>query len=50
MATRYCFIDYDRELGIVAEADVDGRPRLMGVARLVTDVETATRRICRARR
>jgi len=40
-AIRFCFVDYDRELTVVAEAHVDGRPRLVGVARLVTDVETS---------
>jgi len=38
MATRYCFIDYDRELGIVAEAEEDGERKLIGVGRLVADV------------
>jgi acetyltransferase len=37
MATRYCFIDYDRELAIVAEISDDGRRRLAGVGRLVAD-------------
>jgi acetyltransferase len=38
MAARYCFIDYDRELAIVAELeDAAGRRRLAGVARLVAD-------------
>ncbi len=36
-AARYCFIDYDREMAFVAEAMVDGRPRLVGVGRLVSD-------------
>ena len=34
MATRFCFIDYDREMAIVAEA-ADGS--LLGVGRLVTE-------------
>ncbi len=34
MATRYCFIDYDREMAIVAEAQVEGATRLLGVGRL----------------
>ena len=38
MATRYCFTDYDRELGIVAEVKEDGERRLIGVGRLVADV------------
>jgi len=37
MATRYCFIDYDRELGIVAEVEEEGQRRLIGVGRLVAD-------------
>jgi acetyltransferase len=37
MATRYCFIDYDREMAIVAEIeDKEGR-KLIGVGRLVAD-------------
>ena len=37
MATRYCFIDYDRELGLVAEVEEDGRRKLIGVSRLAAD-------------
>ena len=38
MATRYCFIDYDRELAIVAELEAqDGTRKLLGVGRLVAD-------------
>jgi acetyltransferase len=38
MATRYCFIDYDRELAIVAELEgQDGTRELLGVGRLVAD-------------
>ncbi|MGA2320529.1 MAG: GNAT family N-acetyltransferase [Solirubrobacteraceae bacterium] len=38
MATRYCFIDYDRELAIVAELEEpDGTRKLLGVGRLVAD-------------
>jgi acetyltransferase len=36
-ATRYCFIDYDREMAIVAEADEGGKRKLVGVGRLVAD-------------
>jgi GNAT superfamily N-acetyltransferase/predicted CoA-binding protein len=36
-ATRFCFIDYDREMAIVAEALVDSRPVLLGVGRIVAD-------------
>ena len=35
--TRYCNIDYDREIGIVAEVNEDGKKRLLGVARLIID-------------
>jgi acetyltransferase len=34
---RYCNIDYDRELGIVAELTEDGRRRILGVVRLITE-------------
>ncbi|GAB4135438.1 MAG: bifunctional acetate--CoA ligase family protein/GNAT family N-acetyltransferase [Thermogutta sp.] len=37
MASRYCFIDYDREVGIVAEVEEEGQRRLIGVGRLVAD-------------
>ena len=43
MASRYCFIDYDRELGIVAEVEEEGRRKLIGVGRLVADVDHRTR-------
>ena len=36
-ATRFCFIDYDRELAIVAEIEDDGERKLAGVGRLVAD-------------
>ena len=39
MASRYCFIDYDRELAIVAEVEEQGRRRLIGIGRLVADVD-----------
>jgi len=35
--TRYCNIDYDREMGIVAEVEKDGKKELLGVARLIQD-------------
>jgi len=38
MAARFCFTDYDRELGIVAEVQEDGTRKLIGVGRLVADV------------
>ncbi len=43
VATQFCYIDYDREMGIVAEIDYENRKRLIGVGRLIADpdVETA---------
>jgi acetyltransferase len=38
MATRYCFIDYDREIGIVAEVEEEGERKLIAVGSLVADV------------
>lgn len=38
MAARYCFVDYDREIGIVAEVEEDGERKLIAVGRLVADV------------
>ncbi len=38
MASRYCFIDYDREIGIVAEVEEEGERKLIGVGRLVADM------------
>ena len=39
VATRYCFIDYDREIAIVAEVEEGDRRKLIGVGRLVADFE-----------
>jgi len=39
MATRFCFIDYDREMAIVAELEENDRRRLIGVGRLVADAD-----------
>jgi acetyltransferase len=39
MATRFCFIDYDREIAIVAEIGEDGGRKLIGVGRLVADAD-----------
>ena len=36
-AIRYCFIDYDREIAMVAEWNRNGRRELLGVGRLVAD-------------
>jgi acetyltransferase len=38
MASRYCFIDYDREIGIVAEVEEEGQRKLIAVGRLVADM------------
>jgi acetyltransferase len=38
-AIRFCFVDYDRELTVTAEMNLDGERRLIGVARLVSDVD-----------
>jgi acetyltransferase len=37
MATRFCFIDYDRTMAIVAEIEAGGKRQLVGVGRLVAD-------------
>jgi acetyltransferase len=37
VAVRFCYIDYDRELAVVAETEVEGKRVLMGVGRLVAD-------------
>ncbi|NOX86018.1 MAG: bifunctional acetate--CoA ligase family protein/GNAT family N-acetyltransferase [Chlorobi bacterium] len=37
VATQFCFIDYDREIGIVAEVEIDGRKKLIGVGRNISD-------------
>jgi acetyltransferase len=42
MASRYCFIDYDREMGIVAEVEEAEQRKLVGVGRLVADVDHTT--------
>ena len=39
MATRFCFIDYDREIAIVAELEEEGQRKLVGVGRLVADAD-----------
>jgi acetyltransferase len=39
MATRFCFIDYDRELAIVAEHDAPTQRKLLGVGRLVANAD-----------
>ncbi len=42
VATQFCYIDYDREMGIVAEIDFEGRKRLVGVGRLIADPDMET--------
>jgi acetyltransferase len=37
MASRYCFIDYDREIAIVAEVEEEGRRKLIAVGQLASD-------------
>jgi len=43
IATQFCFIDYAREIAIVAEIEENGRRKLIGIGRLIADpdVETA---------
>jgi acetyltransferase len=42
VATRYCFIDYDREIAIVVESNEGGERKLLGVGRLVADPDHET--------
>jgi acetyltransferase len=42
VASRYCFIDYDREIAIVAELEENGKRRLLGVCRLIADPDHET--------
>ena len=37
MRARYCNIDYDREIGIVAELEEEGRRQILGVVRLIIE-------------
>jgi len=39
VATRFCYIDYDREIAIVAEIIEDGQKKLIGVGRLIANIE-----------
>jgi acetyltransferase len=39
MAARFCFIDYDREIAIVAETTEPGNRQILGVGRLIADVD-----------
>jgi acetyltransferase len=42
MASRYCFIDYDREMAIVAEVEEPGGRKLAAIGRLVADADHNT--------
>ena len=37
IATQFCFIDYDREIAIVAEVEEEGERKIIGVGRLIAD-------------
>ncbi|MDD4755593.1 MAG: GNAT family N-acetyltransferase [Prolixibacteraceae bacterium] len=37
VATQFCFIDYDREIAIVAEIEEEGKKKIVGVGRLIAD-------------
>ncbi|HZH71788.1 MAG TPA: GNAT family N-acetyltransferase, partial [Mariniphaga sp.] len=37
VAARYCFIDYDREIAMVAEIEEEGKKQIIGVGRLIAD-------------
>jgi acetyltransferase len=37
MLTRFCNIDYDREIAIVAELKDDNRKRIIGIARIIVE-------------
>jgi len=39
VAARYCYIDYNREIAIVAEIIEAGRKKLIGVGRLIANIE-----------
>ena len=39
MRVRYCNIDYDREIGIVAELEEEGRRQILGVVRLIIELD-----------
>ncbi len=42
VASRFCYIDYDREMAIVAEFEENGRRQLLGVGRLIADPDRDT--------
>lgn len=39
VATQFCYIDYAREIGMVAEIEEDGKKKLIGVGRLISDLD-----------
>lgn len=39
MASRFCYLDYDRELAIVVEVETQGGQKIIGVGRLVADAD-----------
>lgn len=42
IATQFCFIDYVREIAIVAEVTEEGKKKLIGVGRLIADLDHET--------
>jgi acetyltransferase len=42
VATQFCYIDYARELAIVAEVEENGMRKLIGVGRLIADPDVET--------
>ena len=42
IATQFCYIDYAREIAIVAEIEEEGRKKLIGVGRLISDPDHET--------
>ena len=42
VASQFCFIDYAREIAIVAELEEDGRKEIIGVGRLIADPDVET--------
>jgi acetyltransferase len=39
IATQFCYIDYAREIAIVAEVEEKGEKKLIGVGRLISDLD-----------
>lgn len=42
IATQFCFIDYAREIAIVAEIEEKGQKKLIGIGRLISDPDMET--------